>query len=184
MTTRTRLLRRVSLGCLALLLGAQFIRSPMDNRGVAEGPQSLAAKLTPPAPVLQYLREACYDCHSDHSRYPWYAYVQPVGWVVARHIQQGKRAINLSTFGTLGTTSQISRLEWMLDDINEGEMPDWSYRLMHPNSKLTPTQLAEITDWMQKTVAAIDTKGRPVKSAQHPSANTPALVAAHEPSAP
>jgi len=172
------------MGGIVLVLGAQFVRSPMDNRGVAEGPHSLAAKHHPPAPVLEYLREACYDCHSDHSRYPWYAYVQPVGWMVARHIQQGKRALNLSTFGTLGTTAQIARLEWMLDDTNEGEMPEWPYRLMHPNSTATPTQVAEITDWLKKTVAAIDTKGRPAKSVQHPSANTPALVVANEPSAP
>lgn len=171
---RARILRRIVLGGIALLLGAQFIRSPLDNRGEAEGPRSLAARLNPPEPVLHYLREACYDCHSDHTRYPWYAQVQPVGWVVARHVRKGKRSLNLSTFGTLGKTAQVARLEWMLDDINEGEMPDWSYRLLHPQAQPSAPQLAAITGWMQNAIATIDTKHDPTKPDLHATAQTSA----------
>ena len=174
MTTpaKARILRRVVLGGIALLLGAQFIRSPLDNRGEAEGQQSFAAKLNPPEPVLQYLRESCYDCHSDHTRYPWYAQVQPVGWMVARDIRKGTRALNLSTFGTLGKTAQVARLEWMLDDFNEGEMPDWSYRLLHPQAQLSAPQLAAITGWIQNTIAAIDTQHGPTTPDPHAPART------------
>lgn len=157
MPTLRRILLRIAQGLLALFLVIQLIRKPMDNDKEAEGPKSFAATMNPPVKVLRYLRDSCYDCHSNHTRYPWYAYVQPFGWIVAGHIRDGKRSLNLSEFSTLSKNAQNKRLEYMLDAANEGDMPFWTYRMLHPNSPPSPTQMAAITGWMKETLAAQNT---------------------------
>lgn len=34
----------------------------------------------PSAAVQDLLHNACYDCHSDHTTYPWYSYITPVNF--------------------------------------------------------------------------------------------------------
>ena len=53
-----------------------------------------------PVNVMQILRRSCYDCHSDSTVYPWYAEIQPVGWWLNSHIEDGKRGINFNRFGS------------------------------------------------------------------------------------
>jgi hypothetical protein len=158
MSMRQRILPRIAAGVLVLFLGLQLIRMPMENHGEAEGPQSFAAVLHPPVKVLRFLRDSCYDCHSNHSRYPWYAHVQPFGWLVAKHVREGRRSLNLSEFGTLGHNAQAQRLEYILDATNEGDMPYWTYRILHPDSTPSPQQMAAITGWMKETIATFETK--------------------------
>lgn len=153
-----RILRRVPAAFLILFLLLQFIRKPMDNHGEAEGPKSFAEQFNPPVKVLRFMRDSCYDCHSNCTRYPWYAHVQPFGWIVAKDIREGKRSLNLSEFGTLGKKAQAQRLEYILDATNEGDMPYWTYRMLHPDARPSAQQMAAVTTWMKEAVANFDIK--------------------------
>lgn len=154
MSQRLLILRRLGLGLAALLLGAQLIRPALDNRGEAEGPRSFTTTLKPPAAVRGYLENSCYDCHSNSTNYPWYAQVQPLGWIIARHVHEGKRTLNFTTFGTLSKHTQLARLEYMMDSINERDMPYWPYRLFRPHAKWSEVQITAVTSWIRSTIAA------------------------------
>ena len=54
-----------------------------------------------PGNVQAILKKACYDCHSNESKYPWYANVQPFGWFLEDHIQEGRKELNFSTFASV-----------------------------------------------------------------------------------
>lgn len=78
----------------------------------------------------QLWRQACADCHSNGTIYPWYSYVAPFGWLVAHDVHEGRDALNVST---------DRRIEWdeMIEVIEEGEMPLPIYLPMHPEANLT-----------------------------------------------
>jgi hypothetical protein len=81
----------------------------------------------------QLWQQACADCHSNETVYPWYAYVAPVGWLVAHDVHEGREELNLST---------DNRVEWdeMIEVIEAGEMPLPIYRPLHPEANLTAAQ--------------------------------------------
>ncbi len=146
--TRTWL-RRFLAGTAVLLGAAQFF-PPARNAGTtAEGPQSLAAVLNPPPEVRNFLAAACYDCHSDRTEYPWYARVQPAGWLMAGHIRDGKRALNLSTFAVLGKQAQARRLDYMRDAVAEGEMPMALFSALHPRARVTAEEKEMFARWTE-----------------------------------
>jgi glutaredoxin len=41
-------------------------------------------------------QRACFDCHSNETVWPWYAYVAPVSWRIANHVYDGRRRLNFS----------------------------------------------------------------------------------------
>jgi hypothetical protein len=65
------------LGGIFLII--QFIR-PTYNNGELKGEKDIYHVATVPEEVETIFIKACYDCHSNHTRYPWYAQIQPVGW--------------------------------------------------------------------------------------------------------
>jgi mono/diheme cytochrome c family protein len=77
--------------------------------------------------------QACADCHSNETVYPWYSYVAPVGWLVAHDTHEGRDALNIS---------EDRSVEWdeMVEVIEEGEMPPPIYMTMHAEANLTAAQ--------------------------------------------
>ena len=48
----------------------------------------------------QLIKSACYDCHSNETVFPKYAYMQPVGWLLKDHIDDGRKHLNFSEWNT------------------------------------------------------------------------------------
>src|SRR6185436_12929985 len=71
----------------------------------------LKAPLQAPAPVDAILRRACYDCHSNESRWPWYGYVAPVSWLVADDVKQGRKHLNFSDWNEYSAKKREHKLE-------------------------------------------------------------------------
>jgi Haem-binding domain len=145
-----KLLRfRVLAPAGVLVLAVLQLFRPARNLGVAEGPQEVARQYAVPADVHRLLVAACYDCHSDHTVYPWYANVQPVGWWLADHVNSGKRHLDFSAFGAYGPHQAARRLDEVADQVDENKMPLRSYTWMHPAARLTDAQRTKIVDWAQ-----------------------------------
>lgn len=142
------MLRKILLGLLVLFLGAQAFR-PEKNLSAAPATSDLLVKHPAPPAVERMLRSGCYDCHSENTRYPWYAEIQPLGWWLDQHVRDGKRALNLSLFGEWSAKRQASRLEEMVDTIAQREMPLTSYTLGHPEAKFTDAQIQELNGWLE-----------------------------------
>jgi hypothetical protein len=98
--------------------------------------------------VNQILKRSCYDCHSDHTRYPWYAAIQPAGWILARHIRRGKAELNFSEFDRYSRRRQISKLKGIAKQIEDKEMPLKSYLLLNKEAKLSVEEKNLLINWM------------------------------------
>lgn len=142
------MVKKILLGLLVLALAVQFYR-PEKNLSAAPAKTDLLVLHPAPAEVKQLLQVGCYDCHSDHTRYPWYAEIQPLGWWLAQHIRDGKRELNLSAFGDLSPKRQASKLEEMVDLIERREMPLKSYTITHRDAVFTDAQIKQLNGWLE-----------------------------------
>jgi len=100
-----------------------------------------------PDSVEQILKTSCYDCHSNHTFYPWYAKIQPVSLWLADHIKEGKAELNFSEFGSYSLRRQFHKLEEINEQVKNNEMPLTSYTIIHRDAKLTPEQKLLIANW-------------------------------------
>lgn len=140
--------KRILLASVIILVAIQFVRPARNASTQPPGSDDFIVRFNPPANVTSALRRACYDCHSDSTRYPWYADVQPVAWWLASHIDEGREHLNLSRFGTYTPQIQARKLNRMSDEMVNGKMPLWSYTLIHTDARLTEAEVNDVTAWI------------------------------------
>jgi hypothetical protein len=151
--------RRAGLALSVVFVALQFLR-PEKNLGAAESSYDLLVQHPAPPEVKQLLAVACYDCHSNRTRYPWYAEVQPLGWWLAQHVDDAKHALNFSEFSRLTTKRAKSKLEACIDEIEDRKMPLPSYTLTHHDARLSDAQIKMLIAWLEETTERIDAAGR------------------------
>ena len=91
---------------------------------------------------------ACFGCHSNEVKYPSYAGVAPISWVVQSHIDEGRQKVNYSEF------DQRQRgADETLEVIVEGSMPPFYYTMFgrHPEAKLTESELQTLIAGIKAT---------------------------------
>ncbi|MBS0632132.1 MAG: heme-binding domain-containing protein [Verrucomicrobia bacterium] len=141
---------KLSAGVLAVaFIAIQFIHPAPNVAPPGPQPNDLATLHAAPPAVRTILAKACYDCHSDTTRYPWYASVQPVAWWLDHHISEGKSALNFSQFGAYSEKRAARKLEEILDELHERGMPLRSYTLIHRDAQLSDAEVKTLTDWIE-----------------------------------
>jgi hypothetical protein len=143
------MLKRILIGLAAVFLVIQFIR-PQKNLSTAPQPEDIVSKFPTPPEVKRSLQAACYDCHSNNTRYPWYAKVQPAAWFIAHHVEDGKEHLNFSEFGALAPKRATRRLQQAIDEMEDGGMPLKSYTLIHGEARLSEAQIKQIKEWAER----------------------------------
>lgn len=139
---------------LIILVGIQFIR-PARNEGQADTPQDITHSVQVPAQVLTTLKASCYDCHSNHTTYPWYTNIQPIGLWLNNHVNEGKHHLNFSDFASYDQKRMAHKLEETAEEIEEGHMPLPAYTLIHTDTKLSKEQVAELVSWAKSQQQAV-----------------------------
>lgn len=128
----------------------QFVQPARNSTG-----QALAIDISKlvfvPDSVQIILKKACYDCHSNNTNYPFYAYIQPIGWLLNNHIQDGKKQLNFSDFGSMPKRRQESKLKSIANQIKDETMPLPAYIILHKNAILTKKDRDLIINWANTT---------------------------------
>jgi len=78
---------------------------------------------------------ACFDCHSNQTKWPWYSHVAPMSWLVQNHVDEGRETLNFSA-GPDG----LGEADEAAEEVREGEMPPRSYILLHPEARLSTAE--------------------------------------------
>jgi hypothetical protein len=151
------LLRKILLASGIVIILIQFIR-PVRNESGMILTSDISKVVIIPDSVQVLLKNACYDCHSDNTHYPWYSNIQPVGWFMANHLAKAKRELNFSEFGTYSQRRQVSKLDGIANSIKDDIMPLKSYRLMHKSAQLTPDEKSVLINWVKQSTDSIAAK--------------------------
>lgn len=127
----------------------QFFQ-PNRNSGETATANDITKVYPVPDNVQAILKKACYDCHSNSTRYPWYTYIQPFGWMMNSHINEGKAELNFNEFGSYSTRRQRSKVKAIAGSIKDESMPLASYTLIHRDAKLNNTEKDLILNWLRR----------------------------------
>ena len=127
---------------------------PIDKNNPVATPQLDFLKIkNTPERTAALIRTSCYDCHSSESKYPYYSNIQPFGWFLKKHIDEGRKELNFSTFANYTKKKQAHKLDEAVEMIEKGEMPLDSYVLVHNEAKLSAPEKEELIHYF-KTMAA------------------------------
>ena len=142
-----KILKRTFQILLLAFIVIQFIR-PAKNKSDGIGSTDITKVYPVPQNVQAILKNSCYDCHSNNTVYPWYASIQPAAWWLNDHIQEGKKELNFSEFGSYRIGKQYRKLDEVNKQVKEGEMPLESYLWIHKYAKLDEAQKLILASWV------------------------------------
>jgi hypothetical protein len=150
-----KIIRMILIVLLAALILIQFIRPP-KNISTGIGVNDITKRYTVPDDVQHILKTACYDCHSNNTRYPWYWQIQPVTWFMNGHIADAKKDLNFSTFASYNIGKQYKSFDDINKEVKKGDMPLTSYTLIHRDAILNDTQKLAIANWTNSSRKGIE----------------------------
>lgn len=107
----------------------------------------VSAEFDGPEPVRLILQASCYDCHSNETFWPWYAYVAPVSWLVAHDVDHAREHLNFSEWGALPDDEREELREEIWEEVEEGEMPLPVYLLLHSGAALDDDDRRTLESW-------------------------------------
>jgi hypothetical protein len=145
----SRTLRVLALALIAGFAGLQFVRPRLGNEPVT-------ANLKVPADVEHVLRTSCYNCHSYETKLAWFDQVVPAYWLVVDDVRKGRSHLNFSELGRQTPAQQSGVLFEAINQVQLGAMPPASYRLAHPEARLSSGQLTVLKDYLE----SLETRGQ------------------------
>lgn len=155
-----KILKLSGLVLAVAFIAIQFVR-PEKNLGSQTPSQGIAQQFTVPDSVRTILQRSCYDCHSNNTVYPWYSEVEPVGWWLNSHIQNGKRHVNYDEYATYRPIRHFFRFRNLIEQVQKDEMPLPSYLLIHRYAKLSPGEKALLIRWSTAMMDSMKVKYPP-----------------------
>ncbi len=142
-------MKKILIVLLVAFIFIQFFPIDKTNPATNKEMDFLKIKNTP-EPISQIIRNSCYDCHSNETVYPFYDNIQPFGWYLKNHIDEGRKELNFSTFATYEPKRQAHKLEEAAEYVEQKKMPLESYTLGHPDAKLSDGQIKQLVDYLRK----------------------------------
>jgi Haem-binding domain len=146
--------KKILLILILIIVAIQFIR-PNRNLSTAITSNDISQHYNVPTDINNILQRSCNDCHSSNTTYPWYTNIQPIGWWMQHHVDEGKKELNFSEFGSYTPKKQDHKMEEVIEMIEKDEMPLNSYLWIHGNAKLSAEDKKALTDWAKKLRAEI-----------------------------
>lgn len=129
---------------ILVLAGLQFFVKK-DNVSSYESVASFEKQIDLPKKVKVVFEQNCYQCHSNHTIYPWYASIGVINVVLNHHIEEGKEHLNFSDWDNYPENRQLHKLAEVYEEVEEGEMPLKLYTIVHGG--LTEEEKNTIINW-------------------------------------
>ncbi len=134
------MIKKIGYGVFILLILIQFIPVDRSNPPVTQ-------EIHIPGNLKPIIKRSCYDCHSNETRWPWYAYIAPVSILITQHVQEGREEANFSEWDKYDLKKKLDILEDIEEKVREDKMPLRSYLWVHRDARLTPQEKEDIIRW-------------------------------------
>jgi hypothetical protein len=137
-----RLIRVLLVLVVASLVGLQFVPR---GRNHTNPPTTGTPQWDSPR-TEELARLACFDCHSNETRWPWYASIAPLSWRIQEHVDEGREHLNFSEFDTPQRHADETAHE-----VEEGDMPLSDYLRFHPEARFSDAEKVELIAGLKAT---------------------------------
>ena len=135
-----KVLLRAGLGLLAVAVLLQLVPYGRDHTN----PPVTQDAPWPDGRARELATTACYDCHSNETRWPLQSFVAPFSWMVARDVEQGRDKLNFSTWD-----EDDGEADDGAEVVADGSMPPRRYLLAHPGAGLSEVERQVLIDALQ-----------------------------------
>ncbi len=154
MSTRKKLALRIIGGIVGIgvigFLVIQFVPiRPRTNPPVVQEPNWDSPQ------TRQLMERACFDCHSNETKWPAYAYVAPVSWMIVDEVNEGRHKLNFSRWGI----DENEEADEAVETILENEMPPRQYLLLHPEAQLSDAEVNQLVAGLRATFGTSGEEG-------------------------
>ena len=151
-------LLRLALIIIALIILIQLYR-PERYTTTEITSDDVTNVLNVPDNVQKIIKRSCYDCHSNHTKWPWYSAVAPVSWFVISDVSRGRSKMNFSEWGKYSITKQGIKLDNICDEISEGDMPLKQYLYLHKDAVLSKEEKDILCGWAKEQLKKLEDNG-------------------------
>lgn len=145
-----KIVKIVLVLALAVLVILQFFQ-PDANTAREGHADFFLAETNPPKDVRAILTSSCFDCHSDHTVYPWYNKIAPVSYWLDGHIDHGKGSLNFSEWLSYSQGKREHKMEEIAEEVGKAHMPLEEYTWTHREARLTEAQRKAVMEWANQT---------------------------------
>jgi len=142
------MLKKIGLALVAILVIIQFFRIDKVNPEILVE-KDFITQTNPPESIQKILKNACYDCHSFETKYPWYSNVAPISWWLKNHINEAREELNFSEWADYKLKKKKHKLEECREMVEDGEMPLESYLITHAEAKLSQEEKEDLVNWFK-----------------------------------
>ena len=143
-----KLFTKIIYWSLIVIALIQFIPVDRTNKPVDKKVNFVDVFATPPA-MKNVLKKACYDCHSNETIYPKYAYVAPFSWSVKNHVNEGREHLNFSEWGNFNKDLKKGMLENTVHSVRDYSMPLPAYIAQHAEANLTKEERVLLSNYFE-----------------------------------
>jgi Haem-binding domain len=147
------MVKGVLVAALVVFIGLQFVGPARTNPPVTPA-RTLHAKAPIPGEVHEILSRSCWNCHSNETQWPWYAYLAPISWNVIGHVNEGREHLNFSDWRK-SPEEGADLMDEVCTQVKKGKMPIRQYTWMHWRATLTPADVKRLCDWANDTADAL-----------------------------
>jgi hypothetical protein len=134
--------RYVWIGFLVLFALIQFVPVERSNpavNGLVDAPDH----------VMLTLRRSCWDCHSNETEWPWYAWVAPLSWRLSQHVSMGREHLNFTEWDGYDLEDLDEAYEEIGEEIKREGMPLKDYLLVHRKAALSRADRQRLITWAE-----------------------------------
>ena len=134
-------MKKTLLIIFSIFLLMQFFQTEKINKPT---PKELEIKA--PKEIMTMFKNACYDCHSNEVRWPWYSNIAPFSLIIDDHVNNGRQALNFSEWENYSKQEKQKQLKEIFRTVY-ASMPLEDYIFFHEEADLTREQRTKIRDW-------------------------------------
>jgi hypothetical protein len=142
--------RLIGVALAVAVIGAAAYPRLERPAGHVDSAAAAAARTPAPAPVMTVLRRACFDCHSEETRWPWYARLPIASHLIERDVSDGRGQLNWSQWERYNAFDRAGMLDNVCDLATMRRMPPWQYRWLHPEARLTTAEIDSLCTWARQ----------------------------------
>jgi hypothetical protein len=134
-------MKRALLIIFSILIIMQFFQVDKENKEI-----DTTLEIKAPDNIMTMLKNACYDCHSNQTKWPWYSNIAPFSWAINTHVKYGRKSLNFSTWEEYSLEEKNKKMKEVFRTAY-ASMPLSSYIRFHEEADLTREQRTQIRDW-------------------------------------
>jgi hypothetical protein len=99
---------------------------------------------------MSTVRHACFDCHSNETRWPWYSALPIASSLIERDVREARGQINFSRWTEYNPLDRADMLDKVCELAANRKMPPLPYRMLHSKARLSERDVDELCAWSRR----------------------------------